>query len=171
VAGTAIEDVAHGSTAAAGTWRQQVEVTLREHERHGPPGGRPQKVPDTRADRSAALAEAAAEAGKHRRLAALLVTGGWVGLEHFARLETTAAVILLQAIESALAQLDQAAGCGQAYADGSSVLVEVRPGVKGRIARVELAEGRLTAPDLRIRVSLAQVIPTEGTRDQSWSVA
>ncbi len=171
VAGTANEDVAHGSAAAAGTWRQQVEVTLREHERHGPPGGRPQKVPDTRADRSAALAEAAAEAGKHRRLATLLVTSGWVGLEYFAGLETTAAVILFQAIESALAQFDQAAGCGQAHADGASVLVEVRPGVKGRIARVELAEGRLTAPDLRIRVSPAEVILTEGSRDQSWSVA
>ena len=52
--GTAGEDVAHGSAAAPGTWRHQVEVTLRTNERQPPPGGRPRKVPDTRADWRAA---------------------------------------------------------------------------------------------------------------------
>jgi len=171
VTGTAEEDVAHGSAAAAGTWRHQVEVTLREHERHGPPGGRPRKVPDTQADRSAALAEAAAEAARHRRYAASLVTAGEVGLEHFAGLETAPATILLRAIESALAQFDHAMGYGQAHADGASVLVKVRPGVRGRVVRVDLTEGQLTAPDLRVRVTLTEDTPTAATRDQAWSVA
>jgi uncharacterized protein (TIGR02677 family) len=162
VCGTPEEDVAHGSAAEAGGWRRQVEVTLREHERHGPPGGRPRKVPDTNADREAALAEAAAEAARNRRYTAILATDGEVGLEHFSGLQTAPAVILFQAIESALAQFDVAKGFGLARAEGASVMVEVRGGARGRSVRVDLAEGELTGPDLRIRV-----IPTEDLSAES----
>jgi uncharacterized protein (TIGR02677 family) len=47
VTGTGEEDVAHGTPTRAGGSRYQVEVTLREHERHGTSTGRPRKVPDT----------------------------------------------------------------------------------------------------------------------------
>jgi uncharacterized protein (TIGR02677 family) len=174
VTAAAGEDVAHGSAAAAGTWRHQVEVTLRTNERQPPPGGRPRKVPDTRADRRAALAQAAAEADRNRQLARLLVTSAEVGLEHFTGLETEAAVILFRAIESALAQFDHSAGYGQARAEGANVIVEVRRGDRGRTVRVELAEGRLTAPDLRVRVTEADLgSPAAGKREpeRSWSVA
>lgn len=173
VTGEAGEDVAHGSAGAAGMWRHQVEVTLRTNERQPPPG-RPRKVPDTRADRRAALAQAAAEADWNRRLARLLVTGAEVGLEHFTGLETEAAVILFRAIESALAQFDHSAGCGQARAESANVIVEVRRGDRGRTVRVDLAEGRLTAPDLRVRVTEADLGPSaagEREPERSWSVA
>jgi hypothetical protein len=62
-------------------------------------------------------------------------------------------------------------GYGQAHADGASVLVKVRPGVRGRVVRVDLTEGQLTAPDLRVRVTLTEDTPTAATRDQAWSVA
>jgi Protein of unknown function (DUF2397) len=168
--GTPEENVAHGSTAEAGGCRHQVEVTLREHERHGPPGGRPRKVPDTRADREAALAEAAAEAARNRRYAAMLVTDGEVGLEHFSGLQTAPAVILFQAIESALAQFDVANGFGLARAEGASVMVEVRGGARGRSVRVDLAEGELTGPDLRIRVMPTEDLPAESV-ERAGSVA
>jgi hypothetical protein len=97
-----------------------------------------------------------------------------VGLEHFTGLETEAAVILLRAVESALAQFDYSAGYGQARAEGANVIVEVRRGDQGRTVRVELAEGRLTAPDLRVRVTEAGLgPPAAGEREpgRSWSVA
>ena len=174
VTGVAGEDVAHGSAAVASTWRHQVEVTLRTSERQPPPSGRPRKVPDTRADRQAALAQAAAEADRNRQLAQLLVTGGEVGLEHFAGLETEAAVILFKAIESALAQFDHSASYGQARAEGANVIVEVRRWGQGRTVQVELAEGRLTALDLRVRVTEADPGSSaagERERERSWSVA
>ena len=174
VTGVAGEDVAHGSAAAAGTWRHQVEVTLRTNERQSPPGGRPRKVPDTRADRQAALAQAAAEADRNRQLARLLVTDAEVGLAHFSGLETEAAIILFRAIESALAQFDHSAGYGQARAEGANVVVEVRHGVQGHTVLVELAEGRLTALDLRVRVTAAEVsspASRDHEQERSWSVA
>jgi len=102
------------------------------------------------------------------------VTDAEAGLEHFTGLETQAAVILFRAIESALAQFDQSAGWGQARAEGANVIVEVRRGDRGHTVQVELAEGRLTAPDLRVRVTEADLgSPTVGEREaeRSWSVA
>lgn len=164
VIGPADEDVAHGTPAAAGASRHQVEVTLREHERHGPPSGRPRKVPDTAADRAAALADAAAEAARRRRLAALLVTDGEVGLEHFTGLPLDAAVIVFRAIEVASGQADPVTGRGQAEADGAGVVVQVRPGDPHRRATVALAEGRLIGPDLRVRVTAVDHTAASGSR-------
>jgi uncharacterized protein (TIGR02677 family) len=161
------EDVAHGTVAAAGASRHQVEVTLREHERHGPPSGRPRKLPDTGSERAAALATAIAEATRRRRFAALLVTDGEVGLEHFAGLEPDAAAVLLQAIEVALGQFDPVAGVGQGQADGASVTVRVRPGELDRTVTVTLAEGVLTGPDLRIWVTATE----NNAARRTWSVA
>lgn len=175
VIGPAEEDVAHGTAAAAGTGRHQVEVTLREHERHGPSSGRPRKVPDTAADRQAALAEAAAEAARRRRFAALLVTDAEVGLEHFAGLPTDAAVILVCAIEVAYAQADPSTGRGQAEADGAGVVVHVRRGSDpDRTVTVALAEGRLTGPDLRVRVTATDHAAASDPPERvpkTWSVA
>lgn len=167
VVGPGEEDVAHGTVAAAGALRRQVEVTLREHERQGPTSGRPRKVPDTGSERAAALAAAVAEATRRRHFTAMLTTDGEVGLDHFKGLETNAAAILLQAIEVALGQLDPATGYGQSQADGASVTVRVRHGDPTRSVSVALAEGVLTGPDLRIEVT-----PTENVTEQrSWSVA
>ncbi|MBW4721502.1 DUF2397 family protein [Saccharothrix obliqua] len=146
------EDVAHGTLTDAGPWRHQVEVTLREHERHGPAGGRPRKLADTSRDRAAAEAEAAAEAAQRRHLTALLATDGEVALDHFTGYASAAVVVLLRAVEVALAQLDPDTGIGQAYADGASARVLVRVGIPGRTVRVRLADGVLAAPDVRVRV-------------------
>jgi uncharacterized protein (TIGR02677 family) len=170
--GSAEEDVAHGTAASAGAGRHQVEVTLREHERQGRSSGRPRKVPDTAAERAAAAAAAAHQARRRQRLADLLITGGEVGLEHFTGLEPEPAEVLFRAIETALAQFDSAAGTGVAHADGANVLVEVRPGVLGRRVSVELAEGRLTGPDLRISIVPADSGAVGRRRDgRDWSVA
>jgi uncharacterized protein (TIGR02677 family) len=161
--GAADEDVAHGTAASAGTGRHQVEVTLREHERQGRASGRPRKVPDTSAQRIAAAEAAAAEARRRRRLADLLVTEGEVGLDHFTGLESEPAEVLFRAIETALASFDPVTGCGVAHADGANVLVEVRPGIAGRTISVELADGRLTGPDLRVSVITADSDAAAGT--------
>ncbi|MEW2352991.1 DUF2397 family protein [Spirillospora sp. NPDC029432] len=174
VIGTAEEDVAHGTTAAAGTAHHRVEVTLREHERQGRAAGRPRKVPDTSHDRAAAAEAAAAEAQRRRRLARLLITDGEVGLDHFAGLDSEAAEVLFRAIETALAQFDPVTGRGTGHADGASVLVEVRPGENGRTVSVDLAEGRLTGPDLRISITAAESAPAREAADadgRNWSVA
>ncbi|TQM85469.1 uncharacterized protein (TIGR02677 family) [Saccharothrix saharensis] len=146
------EDVAHGTLAAAGRTRHQVEVTLREHERHGPPSGRPRKLVDTSRERERAAAQAADEASQRRHLATLLATDGEVSLDHFTGYASAAVVVLLRAVEVALAQLDPGTGIGQAYADGASVRVLVRVGAPGRTVRVRLADGVLAAPDVRVRV-------------------
>jgi hypothetical protein len=47
-------------------------------------------------------------------------------------------------------------GFGAAVAEGANVVVRVRPGMADRQVRVELAEGVLTGPDLRIRVDATE---------------
>jgi len=100
----------------------------------------------------------------------MLVTDGEVSLEHFSGLQTAPAVILFQAIESALAQFDVAKGFGLARAEGASVMVEVRGGARGRSVRVDLAEGELTGPDLRIRVMPTEDLSAESV-ERAGSVA
>lgn len=154
--GPAEEDVAHATVAAAGLTVHRVEVTLREHERAGKPGGRPRKLADTTVDRESALAQAREAAQLRRRFAQVLVTPGEVGLEHFAGLAADASVILLRAVEVALQEFDPVLGFGSAVAEGANVVVRVRPGMADRQVRVELAEGVLTGPDLRIRVDASE---------------
>jgi len=163
------EDVAYATVAAAGKSRHQIEVTLREHERFGPASGRPRKVPDTSADRAAALAGAAEAAARRRRFTELLTTGGEVALAHFAGLATDAAGILLAAIEVALEQFDTTTGFGEAHAEGASVLVRVRRGEPGRRVSVRLAEGVLNGPDLRVTVTATE--QAGGLDDQDVALA
>lgn len=153
VAGPAEEDVEHSLTTAAGPAPFVVELTLREHERHGPVGGRPQKVVDTTAERARALAEAQAHAEDQRRRARELVTAGEVGLDHFAGLDGDAADVLFNAIQLALDLVDPATGVGQVDADDAGVLVTVRIMDLDRRVMVSLAQGVLVGPDLRVTVS------------------
>ena len=100
-----------------------------------------------------AVAKAAEEARRRRDLAALLITNGEVVLDHFAGLDSEAASVLLRAIETAIAQFDQNAGVGIGRADDANVVFTVRPGIIGRTVTVELAEGKLTGPDMRIAIT------------------
>ncbi|WP_432590509.1 DUF2397 family protein [Streptomyces sp. HD1123-B1] len=177
VIGTGEEDVAHGTPAPAGAPRHQAEVTLREHERHGPATGRPRKVPDTTADRAAAHAQAQAAAQRRRRLAALLATDGEVDLQHLAQLPFDAALILLNAVEVALSQYHPQDGMGRATVDEAGLEVTVRPGRPHTTVTVDLAEGRLSGPDLRLSVTPQGQMPAmhrpagPGTAGQKRSVA
>lgn len=153
VVGSGDEDVAHGTTAAAGTTRYTVEVTLREHERQGRTAGRPRKLAETEAARAAALENAYADANRRRQLSALLRTDGEVDLTHFAHLPADATAILFRAIEVAVGQIDPATGRGRAYADGAPVIVDVQYGPGRHAVSIPLAEGRLTGPQLRVRVT------------------
>ncbi len=159
VTGTGEEDVAHGTPARAGASRYQVEVTLREHERHGTSTGRPRKVPDTTAVRAAAYADAQAAAERRRHLAALLATDGEVGLDYLARLPFDAALILLNAIEVALSQYRPEDGSGCAAVDEAGLEVIVRPGESHANVTVHLAEGHLSGPDLRLTVTAQSTTP------------
>jgi hypothetical protein len=152
---TAEEDVAFATAANAGISRHQVEVVLREHERSGPAGGRPRKVPDAGEARTAALQRAAAESATRRRVTVLLLTDGEVRMTHFAGLETLALVILLAAVETALHAVDPVTGYGEAQAEGASVVVRVRVTRPGVTVAVRFAEGVLWAPDLLVSVSPA----------------
>lgn len=146
------EDISHGQPAANGRTRFQVEVTLREHERVGPRGGRPHKVPDAAQERAAALAAAQDELLRRRRNTEILVTDGEVSLDHYAGLESDAAAILLRAIEVAWSAYDPVLGYGEAQAEGATAVVRVHPGAPGARVRVRLAEGVLEGPDIRISV-------------------
>lgn len=159
---TADEEVAFATAADAGISRHQVEVVLREHERSGPAGGRPRKVPDAGEARTAALQRAAAESAARRRFTALLLTDGEVRMTHFSGLETPALAILLSAVETALHTTDPVTGYGEAQAEGASVVVRVRVTRPGATVAVRFAEGVLWAPDLLVSVSPADtgVLPT-----------
>ncbi|MFI6611914.1 DUF2397 family protein [Streptomyces sp. NPDC050149] len=171
------EDIAHGTEARAGASRHIVEVTLREHERHGPTTGRPRKVADTTTARNAAHVQAQEAAQRRRHLMSLLATGGEVGLDHFAGLPSDAVAILLNAVEVALSHYHPKKGYGQADIDDAGLQVTVRPGRPHTTVTVELAEGRLSGPDLR--VSVAPLGQSAAARTQSaapvaqevWKVA
>lgn len=166
VAGAAEEDVEHSLTTAAGPVPFVVELTLREHERYGPVGGRPQKIVDTAAEREQALIAARAHAEDQRRRAQALVTPGEVGLDHFAGLDDDAAAALFDAVQLALDMVDPATGTGQFEADEAGVLVTVRIVDLEERVTVQLAAGLLCGPDLRLTVSDLQL-----TADTGRSVA
>jgi uncharacterized protein (TIGR02677 family) len=148
----AAEDVAGSTDAAGGAVRHRVEVTLREHERHGPRSGRPRKVGATGDARVEALKRAREQVTERRALTAALVTPGTVGLGHFAGLGSDAARVLFRAVEVALAAYDPAVGFGEGHADEAGVIVRVsRADTDVRVV-VELAEGRLEGPDLAVEV-------------------
>lgn len=165
------EDVAHGTLAVGSRTRHHVEVTLREHERHGPLSGRPRKVADTSKEREAALKAAAEQAVHRQRLTALLDTGGEVGLDHFAGLAADAARVLIRTIEVALTRLDPVTGLGRAYADSANLQVMVRIGVPGRVVRVRLSNGVLTAPDVRVRVIPSTDVETDPDTERKGGAA
>lgn len=153
IVGPDAEHLAHTTTAANGATRHQVTVTLREHERHGVPGGRPHKVPDTTSARAQAIAEAHVEMEARRRLCALLVTDGEVTLRHFHGLESEAAAVLLRAIEAALQDRDPVTGIGEADAEAAAARVRVRWPDRAARTRIALADGILDAPDLLLQVT------------------
>ncbi|MEF9527655.1 MULTISPECIES: DUF2397 family protein [Streptomyces] len=177
VIGAGEEDVAHATPAHSGTGRHQVEVTLREHERHGRTSGRPRKVPDTSADRAAAHAQAQALAQRRRYLAGLLATDGEVGLEFLGQLPFEAALILFNAVEVALSQYHPQDGLGRATVDEAGLEVTVRPGRPHITVTVELAEGRLSGPELWLSVtpqghtSSVDRAAAPRAAGQNWSVA
>ena len=152
---TVEEEVAFATAADAGVSRHQVEVVLREHERSGPAGGRPRRVPDAGEARTAALQRAAAETAARRRFTALLLTDGEVRMTNFSGLETPALAILLGAVETALHTTDPLTGYGEAQAEGASVVVRVRITRPGATVAVRFAEGVLWAPDLLVSVGPA----------------
>ncbi len=164
VAGPAHEDVDHATTSAAGPAPFTVEVTLREHERYGPAGGRPRKVVDASAARERALADAREQAAHGRRCAERLVTPGEVGLEHFAGLDGDTAAILFDAVQLALDMVEPSTGVGQVEADEAGVLVTVRVVDAGAQVVVSLAEGDLCGPDLRVTVQPAGAVAPSAVR-------
>lgn len=152
VAGRGQEDVDHATTAAAGTVPFAVELTLREHERHGPVGGRPRKIADATAHRARVLAEAQAQARHREHCAQALVAPGEVGLDHFAGLDGDTSAVLFDAIQLALDMIDPTTGVGQFEAYEAGVLVAVRVVDRHERVVVALDEGELTGPHLRVTV-------------------
>jgi uncharacterized protein (TIGR02677 family) len=152
VAGPAQEDVEYSTSAAAGPVQFTAELTLREHERHGPVGGRPRKVADATAERQRAVAEAHAQAEYRQRCAEALLTPGEVGLEHFAGLDGQTAAVLFDALQLALDMIEPTTGIGQVEADEAGVLITVRVVDACEQVIVPLAEGELRGPHLRVTV-------------------
>lgn len=155
VAGSSLENVDYATTAAAAPVPFTVELTLREHERHGPAGGRPRKVADATAERQEALDEARAQADYRHRCAQALLTPGEVGLDHFTGLDGETAAVLFDALQLALDMIDPATGIGQVDADEAGVLITVRIVDCADHVVVQLEEGRLRGPDLRLTVVAA----------------
>ncbi|MEV0855118.1 DUF2397 family protein [Nocardia fluminea] len=160
VAGPRQEDADHATTAAAGAMPFVVELTLREHERHGPVGGRPRKVADASAQRQQAVSQARAAARHRRRCADALVTLGEVGLDHFEGLDGETAAVLFDAIQLALDMIDPATGVGHVEAFDAGVLVSVRMVERNQRIRVRLDEGDLEGPEIRVTVEFAGGTPS-----------
>lgn len=152
VAGPRLENVDHATPAAAGQVPFAVELTLREHERHGPVGGRPQKVADATGEREQALAQARAQARRRHRCAEALLTPGEVGLEHFAGLDAETAGVLFDALQLALDMVDPSTGIGHIEADEAGVAVSVRIVDRSERVVVPLDEGELAGPHVRVTV-------------------
>ncbi|SDW30725.1 TIGR02677 family protein [Amycolatopsis xylanica] len=152
VAGQPQENVEFSTIAAAGSVPFTSELTLREHERHGPPGGRPRKIVDASTERQQALDDARAQAEYRQRCAEALLTPGEVALDHFAGLDAETAAVLFDSLQLALDMVDPATGTGQAEADEAGVLIAVRVVDPDRWVTVPLEEGDLRGPDLRVRV-------------------
>ena len=83
-----------------------------------------------------------------------MVTPGIVSLSHFAGLDAEHTAVLVSLLEEALDAFDLVTGGGVA----ASPLCQLQlwPGERGQSVAVRLAEGTLTAPDLRIRISLLE---------------
>lgn len=172
VAGPAQENVDHATTAAAGQVLFTVELTLREHERHGSVSGRPRKVADATAERKRALMEARAQARHRRHCAAALLTPGEVGLDHFAGLDGETAAVLFDALQLALDMIDPATGIGQVEAYEAGVLIGVRIVDRHERVVVPLDEGELSAPHLRVTVVSAEAeLPATAVQADSTSTA
>jgi uncharacterized protein (TIGR02677 family) len=176
VAGPATENVEYSTTAAAGSVPFAVELTLREHERHGPTSGRPRKVADATAEREQALADARAQAERRQRCARALLTPGEVGLEHFAGLDAETAAVLFDSLQLALDMIEPTTGIGQVEADEAGVLITVRLVQSGGQVVVALEEGDLCGPELRVTVTPAgaaesDVDAADLNGDRSRSVA
>lgn len=161
VAGPAQENVEYATSAAAGPVQFTVELTLREHERHGPIGGRPRKVADATAERLQALVDARAQAEYRHRCAEALLTPGEVGLEHFAGLDGETAAVLFDALQLALDMIEPTTGIGQVEADEAGVLITVRVVNRHEQVIVPLAEGNLRGPHLRVTVVPAGTVLPE----------
>jgi uncharacterized protein (TIGR02677 family) len=129
-----------------------ISLSLQPRDRVSRTAGRERKIPDMSADREAAEAEAAAEMARIGRLAANLATPGAVSLEHFTGLDAEHTALLVKLLEAALDAFDTSKGLGVAVTMGCQL--RLRPGQPGKIATVELSEGTLTAPDMRVEVSL-----------------
>jgi hypothetical protein len=161
VAGPLPENVEYSASAAAGSVPFTVELTLREHERHGPISGRPRKVADAAAEREQALAEAHAQAEYRQRCAQALLTPGEVGLEHFAGLDGETAAVLFDALQLALDGVDPTTGIGQVEADEAGVLITVRVVDGAGQVVVPLEEGELRGPHLRLTVVASGTVQTD----------
>ncbi|GAB3259189.1 hypothetical protein GCM10027456_38480 [Kineosporia babensis] len=158
------EDVAHATMARAGESSRVVELTLREHERHGSAAGRPKKLADTSVERTEALARASHIARIRKNLASKLITKGEVDLSHFSGLDHEAAAVLLSAVEVAIQTFDHEAGYGQAQAERAGVVLRVTHIDLGETVTIDLAEGRLTGPLIRMIV-----LPASAASDADFS--
>ncbi|PKW18706.1 uncharacterized protein (TIGR02677 family) [Saccharopolyspora spinosa] len=145
------EDITPALTTAAGA-TCPVQVTLHETERGAHAAGRPRKVADVTADREAAEADTMAELTRMADLSANLVTPGVVTLTYFTGLDADHTAVLATLLEEALAAFDVGVGSGCAFTLQCQLRLWV--GEPGRTVAVRLAEGTLTAPDLRVEVTV-----------------
>lgn len=144
-----VEDVSASATAAAGAV-VPVQVTLRRTEVGVRSAGRPRKIADVTAERRAAEAETIGELMRTANLSADLVTPGLVRLTHFTGLDAEHTAVLVALLEEALDDFDPQVG----YGDALTLRCQLRlwPGQPGRTVRVELADGVLRAPDVRVEI-------------------
>ncbi len=152
------EDVAPAANAAEGA-SCSVQVTLRRTETGRHAAGRPRKIPDVTADREAAEAATIAEIERMRMLSVGLATPGIVSLDHFTGLDAEHTTVLVGLLEEALDAFDPATGTG--IAASPLCQLQLWPGEPDLVVTVRLTEGTLTAPDLRVLVSLLEQVAEE----------
>ncbi|MCE7011812.1 DUF2397 domain-containing protein [Kibdelosporangium philippinense] len=145
----AVEDIATAVRAADST-PDRADVTLREHDAGAQSSRRPRKIPDVAKVREAAEAQKMFELLRLSDLSADLITPGVVTLEHFTNLDAEHTTVLVELIEEAMVAFDTSTGFGVAATLRCQLRLCV--GEPGRKVTVQLAEGTLTAPDLRVEI-------------------
>ncbi|MFF1650553.1 DUF2397 family protein [Streptomyces sp. NPDC058240] len=156
------EDIAPGFSASEGAM-YTAQAVLRTSERGARSAGRPPKIPDLAEKRAHAEFVSQVDLERRSALAQDLVTPGRVPLTHFSGLDADHTSVFVTLLEEALDAFDHGAGCGTAETVGARLHLWL--GEFGRMVTVELEEGHLSSPDLRVEIVALGAVSAAGSTE------
>jgi hypothetical protein len=137
-----------GTRTAPGT---ELTVSLRTRAASAPAPRAPRRMENLALSRQAEEQAALAEMARLAQLSEGLITPGAVTLAHFAGIDSDHLLVLVELLEEAMDSYDADLGYGEALT--LRCRMRLTPGDPGRVVTIATADGRLTAPDVRIDIS------------------